>query len=212
MDEVACRRVVVSVSCTQGAWHLCTGQRPKPGASRASSGSCLPGSRPAANAGTAACPVRRTGTGTGGDRRAGARPPDRRHRISPLAAPIPVPVGGPLLPRPRVVPATGCTAVTSGEEARRCPPQDHLAATAGRTGADRPRATEPRHGGRRHDVIVAGRSRSTGGPPSAARRVNTMVKPPPGVSSAASTPPIASTKPRATARPRPTPAPPGASP
>ena len=39
-----------------------------------------------------------------------------------------------------------------------------------------------------------------------------MVRPPPGVSSAASVPPIASMKPRATARPRPTPAPAAVSP
>src|SRR5581483_3990788 len=41
----------------------------------------------------------------------------------------------------------------------------------------------------------------------AAGRLSTMVRPPPGVSSATRLPPIASTNPRATARPRPTPVP-----
>ncbi len=61
-------------------------------------------------------------------------------------------------------------------------------------------------------VTVAGRSGLVGGWPVAGRRVRTIVRPPPGVSSALRVPPTASAKPRATARPRPTPAPPGASP
>lgn len=43
-------------------------------------------------------------------------------------------------------------------------------------------------------------------------RLSTIVRPPPGVSSAFRVPPMASVKPRATARPRPTPAPRGESP
>ncbi len=84
----------------------------------------------------------------------------------------------------------------------------------GRSGAERvshgPRPMCPAL--RVYDVAVAGRSAVGDAWPGAAGRVRTMVRPPPGVSSASSVPPMASAKPRATARPSPTPAPRGASP
>lgn len=62
------------------------------------------------------------------------------------------------------------------------------------------------------DVAPAGSPGSSERRSGAVGTASTMVRPPPGVSSAWSVPPMASVNPRATARPRPTPAPRGASP
>lgn len=84
-----------------------------------------PGERP--------CRARHPGPGAGGDRRRRGRHPCRRRRPAKLLPPRLLPLGEPLLPRPRRLPGSRGAAVPAGGGVDQCASPQHLATAPGRT-------------------------------------------------------------------------------